>query len=83
MSDTIKPETYLAGFFEQLGIREMDAESMVAAFQHPQIYRPAEGMPELVEALSRNPNVQQSILSDTISVAIPPMMAQLALLSAS
>jgi FMN phosphatase YigB (HAD superfamily) len=47
---------------------------MLAAFQYEEIHKPIEGMPEIVEALSQNPNVTLTILSDSISAVVPPML---------
>jgi FMN phosphatase YigB (HAD superfamily) len=77
ISGEIPSSAYLTEFFSEIGITGWPEEEMLSAFQYEEIHKPTEGMPELIEALSQNPDVTLSILSDSITAVIPPMVKKL------
>ncbi len=71
MPGKISKEHYLRRFFATLGLHfPSSMEEAEGYFNHPEVYYPTPGMPELVGKILGNPNISVFVLSD----AIPPLV---------
>lgn len=75
-SNKISEEEYLKKFWARIG-RQYPGQIDEARklFTHPEIYQVIDGMQEIVEGLSNNPDVQLYVLSDSIHVVTPPVIS--------
>ncbi len=68
----ISEEGYLKRFWDRMGKNYPEQIDLARKpFIHPEIYHQMEGMQEIIEGLSINPNIQLYVLSDSIHVVTP------------
>lgn len=74
-SGKISEEEYLVQFWQRLGkTPPVTIDELRAPFVQPEIYAPIEGMQEIVDALSKNSNIEILCLSDAIAAVTPPLL---------
>lgn len=64
-------EGYLKRFWQDLGLPFPGVADANAVFNCPEIYKPVEGMQDLVKKLQANPNIQVGLLSDAVLPLAP------------
>lgn len=75
-SNKMGEEEYLKEFWRRME-KPYPSEIDLARkpFIHPEIYQPMEGMQEILQRLSENPNIHLCVLSDSIHVITPAVLA--------
>ena len=75
-SNKMGEEEYLKKFWERMG-KSFPSKIDLARqpFIHPEIYQPMEGMQGILKSLSENPKIQLYVLSDSLHVVTPAVLA--------